>query len=139
TSQRISGHGMGGKQGLSSQRRCEMPAANMKKCPTSNEVNPRIRFRNILFATDFSVSANLAMPFAGGLAKCFGAKLYALNVQDPINYALPPEAWQGVEQTRKTEIETLAQSIRKNFPSVTAEILQADGTVTKAVESTIKK
>jgi nucleotide-binding universal stress UspA family protein len=43
--------------------------------------------RNILFATDFEVSACRALPFAVALAKRYGAKLYAVHVIPPQAYA----------------------------------------------------
>jgi nucleotide-binding universal stress UspA family protein len=120
-----------------------MPATDMRKLEATNQTqtgeNRRVRFRNILFPTDFSASANLAMPFAAGLAQCFGAKLYALHVQESINYALPPEAWQGVELTREAEIQALVQSLRRNYPDIHPEIIQAEGLVQEAVESAVKK
>jgi nucleotide-binding universal stress UspA family protein len=50
---------------------------------------PRVKFQNILLATDFSGPSNLAVAYAAGMARSFGAKLYAMHVQEPINYALP--------------------------------------------------
>jgi nucleotide-binding universal stress UspA family protein len=46
----------------------------------------QIVLKNILFATDFEVSATRALPFAVALAKRYGAKLYAVHV-------IPPEAY----------------------------------------------
>jgi nucleotide-binding universal stress UspA family protein len=44
------------------------------------EVKCQIALKNILFATDFDVSANRALPFAVALADRYGAKLYAAHV-----------------------------------------------------------
>lgn len=48
----------------------------------------QIALKNILFATDFEVSASRALPFAVALTKRFGAKLYAAHVIPPEAYAL---------------------------------------------------
>jgi nucleotide-binding universal stress UspA family protein len=106
-----------------------MPATQMKQ---------RVTFRNILFATDFSAAANLAMPYAAGLARSFGAKLYALHVQEPANYALPPEMWQTVQLTREKEAQILHEAVKHDFPEVTAEVLVGEGGVWAAIEAAIK-
>ncbi|HEV2400230.1 MAG TPA: universal stress protein [Candidatus Sulfotelmatobacter sp.] len=52
------------------------------------ESRAQIALKNILFATDFEVSASRALPFAVALAKRYGAKLYAVHVIPPEAYAL---------------------------------------------------
>ncbi|HLZ42183.1 MAG TPA: universal stress protein [Candidatus Sulfotelmatobacter sp.] len=52
------------------------------------ELIPQIALRNILFATDFEVSASRALPFALALAGRYGAKLCAAYVVPPDTYAL---------------------------------------------------
>jgi len=107
-----------------------MPATQMKQ---------RVTFRNILFATDFSAAANLAMPYAAVLARSFGAKLYALHVQEPANYALPTEIWQTVELTREKEAQVFREAMKHDFPEVTTEVLVGEGGVWWAIEAAIKK
>ena len=52
------------------------------------EVKQQIALKNILFATDFEVSASRALPFAVALADRYGAKFYAAHVIPPGAYAL---------------------------------------------------
>ena len=52
------------------------------------EVKQRIALKNILFATDFEVSASRALPFAVALANRYDAKLYAAHVIPQEAYAL---------------------------------------------------
>lgn len=53
----------------------------------------QIALKNILFATDFEVSASRALPFAVALTKRYGARLYAVHVIPPEAYSLaPPES-----------------------------------------------
>jgi len=89
----------------------------------------QVNFRNILFATDFSTAANLAMPVAAGLAKSFHGKLYVLHVHEPVNYALPPEASQVDRTTREMEAQCLRDVVNRDFPGVTPEILEGEGLV----------
>ncbi len=48
----------------------------------------QIVLKNILFATDFEVSASRALPFAVAFAKRYGARLYAAHVKPLEAYAL---------------------------------------------------
>jgi nucleotide-binding universal stress UspA family protein len=52
------------------------------------EMKQQIALKNILFATDFEVSAGRALPFAVALAGRYGAKFYAAHVIPPAAYAL---------------------------------------------------
>src|SRR5579864_3863832 len=52
------------------------------------EVKQQIALKNILFATDFEVSASRALPFAVALANRYEAKLYAAHVIPLEAYAL---------------------------------------------------
>jgi len=52
------------------------------------EVKPQLALKNILFATDFEVSASRALPFAVALANRYEAKLYAAHVIPLEAYAL---------------------------------------------------
>jgi nucleotide-binding universal stress UspA family protein len=113
-----------------------MPAAQRK---TEGSAQERVMFRNILLASDYSASANLAMPYAAGMARSFGATLYAMHVQEPINYALPPVTWQGVELTRDMEKQFLVEAIRRDFPDVHPHILRGEGVVWRAIEAAIQK
>jgi|SRR5579871_2155444 len=106
----------------------------------SHEANrQRTRFQNILLATDFSGSANLAVAYAAGLARSFGAKLYAMHVQEPINYALPVESWQNLELTRELEIDLLFEAVRRECPEITPHVVLAEGTVWRAVADAVTK
>jgi nucleotide-binding universal stress UspA family protein len=97
--------------------RCPMPATQMKQ---------RVTSRNILFATDFSAAASSAMPYAAGFAKSFGAKLYALHVKEPANYALPPEMWESAQLALDVEIQSLRNAVRREFPEIAPEVLEGE-------------
>ncbi|HVO58523.1 MAG TPA: universal stress protein [Dongiaceae bacterium] len=98
----------------------------------------RVTFRNILFATDFSEAAERALPYAAGLARSFAANLYAIHVQEPVNYALPVETWQSVELAEEQRIQKLAEAIRKQFPELSPKLLLGEGTVRGAVEAAVQ-
>jgi nucleotide-binding universal stress UspA family protein len=100
------------------------------RVPTKASVPPlgqRVTLKNILYATDFSAAAENAMKYAGSLAKSFGAKLYALHVQEPANYALPPELWHSAEQAREEQMTQLRNSMVRAFPGVLSETIIGEG------------
>jgi len=49
--------------------------------PTS--AGPRVRMKNMLYATDLSQASKRALPFALAVARAIGAKVYALHVATP--------------------------------------------------------
>jgi len=110
--------------------------------PTKAPVLPlekRITLKNILYATDFSPAAENALKYAGALAKSFGAKLYALHVQEPGNYALPPELWQGAEQAREEQMNELRKTLIRAFPGVLSETIVGEGGLWPALALAVEK
>lgn len=87
----------------------------------------RVTLKNVLYATDFSSAAENALKYAGALAKSFGAKLYGLHVQEPANYALPPELWHSAEQAREEQMKELRDTMVRAFPGVSSETILGEG------------
>ena len=54
------------------------------------EAYPRIKLANILYATDFSPSAELALPYAAAIARHFGGRLTIAHVISPEIYDYNP-------------------------------------------------
>ena len=107
-----------------------MPATQMKQ---------RVAFRNILFATDFSSAANSALPYAASFARNFGAKLFAMHVKEPANYALPPELWQNVQEVCDSEMQQLRATLSRNFPELKPEFMEGEGSVWSALAAAVKE
>jgi nucleotide-binding universal stress UspA family protein len=62
----------------------------------------QIAFKNILFATDFSSTAELALPYAIEIARRSGATIHAVHVVQPDIYPLvPPSEWPKIAQEEK--------------------------------------
>jgi nucleotide-binding universal stress UspA family protein len=60
--------------------------------PMANTIQ-RIRFKNILYSTDFSQASQAALPYALAVAEHYGAKIYVVHAISPELYAyLPPES-----------------------------------------------
>ena len=77
------------------------------------KVKPQVTLKNILFATDFGVSASRALPFAVALADRYGAKFYAAHVVPPGAYALarPESIDLTLEELQAHAIRALNQII----------------------------
>src|SRR6516164_5200373 len=111
----------------------------VQTAPTSQIAEKRVVLRNILYATDFSAAAENALKYAGALAKIFAAKLYAFHVQEPENYALPPELWHSAEQVRQEQLQQLRNNVIRAFPGVSSEVIVGQGGLWPAMALTVEK
>ena len=102
----------------------------------------QIALKNILFATDFEVSANRALPFAVALAKRYGAKLYAVHVIPPEVYSLTsPEsiklALAEVGDCAGYSLTQLLNPLRSH--GLSCEALLGEGDVAEVVEKLVEE
>jgi nucleotide-binding universal stress UspA family protein len=103
------------------------------------EAKTQATLRNILFATDFASDTNVALRYAGVLAQRFGAKLYALHVKEPANYALPPATWQSMDEVCQNRADELTKTLFSTFPGLESEVLIDEGNVWQAVATAVQK
>lgn len=83
---------------------------------TTATARTAVRFRNILFATDFSAAAAQAIPYVKKIAKHYDADLLALHVRPPIvNPITEPGTW-------PTDVESAkARNHGRNFSVLSKE------------------
>jgi nucleotide-binding universal stress UspA family protein len=98
----------------------------------------RVAFENILFATDFSSASNVALPYAAEMARTFGAKLIALHVKEPVNYALSPEVWASAEAACEFEMDELRKQLKQEGAGVSTEVLAGEGGLWPALASLLE-
>jgi nucleotide-binding universal stress UspA family protein len=92
------------------------------------QARTRIQLTNILFTTDFSAPAALAAPYAGALAKRYGAKLYALHVHGPVvNPMTPPASWPALEQAAAIAETEQRRGLGQAFAGIETTILIKEG------------
>ena len=104
------------------------------------ETGTRITLNNIVVATDFSPSADNALPYAGDLAARYGAKLYVVHAKTPVNYAVPAQAWQTTaDEACEIEMQGLRSSLAKSFPGVQSESVIGDGTAWDVLTTVLEK
>ena len=104
------------------------------------DARTRVQLKNILFTTDFSAAAAAALPYAGALAKRFGARLFALHVRTPvINPMTPPEGWPALERAAAEEERERKESLRNALPGVETTVLIEEGDIGMHLPATVKK
>lgn len=88
----------------------------------------RIALKNILFATDFSPSAEAALPYALGLAKQYGARVHGLHVRFPATYPIVgPEGMPQVLEAAQEQAKFEAKQIHQMLGGVPHEVTVAEG------------
>jgi len=104
------------------------------------DARTRIELKNILCATDFSPAAAAALPYAGELAKHYGARLYALHVRAPIiNPMTPPAGWPALERAAEQEERERRETLRNAIPGIEPVVLIEDGDLWTNIASVIEK
>jgi nucleotide-binding universal stress UspA family protein len=104
------------------------------------EVKTRIALKNILFATDFSVAEDAAVPFATQIAKRYGAKVYGVHVNSVIDYtAITPGAWEAMAEAAEKERIEDTQTLHKQLHGIEHEVLVAEGNTWDVVSGLIRE
>jgi nucleotide-binding universal stress UspA family protein len=104
------------------------------------DVRTRIQLKNIIYATDFSATANAAAPYAVELTKHYGAKLYALHVRPPaVNPMTPPESWKSLEEAAEIEAEQARRKILDAFAEIQPQVLIKEGDLWSNLAAAIKE
>ena len=73
---------------------------------------PTLKFRNILFATDFSEASMHALPYVAGMARKLGSLVYLCHVVEPnpLVFSAPeaaPRLYEGMREQATTQLEAL--------------------------------
>ena len=104
------------------------------------QARSRIALKNILFATDFSPSANAAAPFAMQIAKNYGAKVYGLHVSPFDDYtSAAPEAWAMMAEAREKQARENARQLNEQLAGIEHEVLISEGNIWEVVSKAIEQ
>ena len=104
------------------------------------QARTRITLKNILFATDFSLAADAAAPFAIQMARSYGAKVYGVHVNPFENYALAaPEAWSVMAQAAEKEIKEHNQHLEEQLKGVEHEVVIREGNIWEVISNLIRE
>lgn len=97
------------------------------------------RLENILFPTDFSEDSLLVLPFAGGLARVFGAKIHLCHIQADVPLSAGLAAPQLYEAAGRDAAEHLAAL--RSLPElrrVELKLVLASGTIKDEMKTLIR-
>jgi len=104
------------------------------------EARTRIALKNILFATDFSPAAEMALPYAIGLAKQYGAKVHGLHVRFPATYPIVgPEAMPQVIEAAEEQAKFEAKQLHEMLESVPHEVTVTEGDLWPSLNEIVNK
>jgi nucleotide-binding universal stress UspA family protein len=104
------------------------------------QARTRITLKNILFATDFSPSADLAAPIAVQIAQRYGAKVYGIHVNRFDDYtATVPNAWAAMAEAAERESKEQAQRLNKQLEGVEHEAVIGEGNTWAVISDVIEK
>ncbi|MGH9679656.1 MAG: universal stress protein [Candidatus Acidiferrales bacterium] len=100
----------------------------------------RANFQNILFATDFSSTANLALPYAVEIARRSGGTIHAVHVISPeINPLVPPEAWSQMDREEQDFRGRELRKLEAELQGLPHEFLLLKGDIWENLSRTIKE
>lgn len=99
-----------------------------------------IGFRNILFATDFSLNAAQAIPFVKKIAKHYDADLVTLHVRTPVvNPMTEPGTWPVYLEAAKAQDEQRREELLDTFAGIRTQVLIEEGSIRSRLEAAIEK
>jgi nucleotide-binding universal stress UspA family protein len=99
-----------------------------------------VRFRNILFATDFSAAAANAIPYVKQIAKHYDSDLVALHARPPaVNPMTEPASWPTDIESAKAENESHRKEILDAFAGIRTQACIEEGAVLDCLAAAIEK
>lgn len=98
------------------------------------------RFRNILFATDFSPAAAQAIPYVKKIARHYDADLVALHVQQPLlNPTLPPRGWTSEVEAAKAQNHQHRAELLRAFEGIRTLVVIEEGDIQSRLNAAIER
>ncbi len=98
----------------------------------------RPRLKNILFATDLSSTAEMALAYALKIIERFGATVYAVHVLQPDIYPLPsPGAWSEMAQEAEAFRRDSRAHLERELQGCTHEIIFRPGKTWPTISAVI--
>jgi nucleotide-binding universal stress UspA family protein len=105
------------------------------------EAGHRIGLKNVLFATNFSPSSKVALPYAISIARRYGATLHAAHIMptgaDPLLRS--PANWSIWAEEEATMIEGCVERLENQLQGVPHEVWTPRGKVSEALAGMVKE
>jgi len=98
------------------------------------------RFRNILYATDFSKAAAQAIPYVRKIAEHYDSNLVTLYVRPPVvNPMTEPITWAADVDEAKAQDDEHRQEVLNTFAGIRTQVLIEEGVLQACLDSAIEK
>jgi nucleotide-binding universal stress UspA family protein len=118
---------------------CKNMAAEEENMKTAT-VKTAVQFQSILFATDFSPAAALAIPYVKKIAKHYEGNMVALHVRPPIvNPMTEPAYWPVDIEAAKALDEKHREQLLKTFAGIPTKAVIEEGTIHECLNQAIEK
>ncbi len=102
------------------------------------DTTSRLRLANLLYATDLSSTAERALPYAMGIARRYGAMLFAAHVIQPeLLPLMPPAAWATMAEQEREYRERAPQVLEGQLAGVSHELIFRAGEVWPVISEII--
>jgi nucleotide-binding universal stress UspA family protein len=99
-----------------------------------------VRFRNVLFATDFSPAAAHAIPYVRKIAKHYDADLVTLHVRPPVaTPMIEPGTWPVDIDVAKAQDEQQRDEVLDTFAGIRTQVLIEVGSIQSCLQAAIEK
>lgn len=96
-------------------------------------------FKNILFATDFSSTAKLALRYVASIARRYGSTVHAVHVIQPDVYPMvTPDEWRRIVQEQKETSRDSIQELDAELQGLSHELIFQKGEVWRSLAETIQ-
>jgi nucleotide-binding universal stress UspA family protein len=103
------------------------------------ESTTRVRFANIMYATDLSPAAEKALPYAIGIARRYQSKIHAAYVIPPEIYPLvPPAAWPKLAEEEAEFREDRRRHLDEQLSGVPHQVIFQSGDTWPALREIIR-
>src|ERR1700730_15743555 len=100
----------------------------------------RISLKHILYATDFSLAAEAALPYVKGLSKQYGATVHAVHVRFPATYPLVgPEAMPQIIEAAEEQAKFEEQKLHEEFSSVPHDVFISEGDLWPTITNMVRQ
>lgn len=77
-------------------------------------VQPSVRLKNILYATDLSNPSRVALPIVAAIARKYGSHIFAAHIWTPLPYSMvPPEALSVLEDKEESDAREALDSFMR--------------------------
>jgi nucleotide-binding universal stress UspA family protein len=123
------------------QERSNVPGLELWKYKGAHLRTPaQIAFKNILFATDFSPTSELALPYAVEIARRSDGTIQVVNVVQPDIYPLvPPSEWHKMAQEEKEFRKEQRNRLEKELQGLPHEFLFPAGDIWQNLATVVEE